>query len=166
MSLFIFQITIKQWDKGQNKESHQNARAAMASAFSITAKPTYSIFNTPCILEQHGDDITTNVFSNGRIKTSVLSPGRVMFDRFQVVDGPEGFELEYLANGDQQQDPQVLGSLNEGWIQARYTWRYSVLEANQIYWMYEEVTLNAMCAEELDEHCFLKSEPSIVFNDL
>jgi hypothetical protein len=166
MSLLIFQITIKQWDKGQSKEPHQSARAAMPTVFSITAEPKYSVFNTSCILEQHGDDIATNVFSNGRIKTSVLSPDRVMFDRFQIVNSLKGFDLEYLANGDLEQSPQALGSLDKGWIQARYTWRYSVLEANQIYWMYEEVTLNAVCVEEFDENCFLKSEPSIVFNDL
>ncbi|MGK0249350.1 MAG: hypothetical protein ACI910_002092 [Oleispira sp.] len=178
MSLFIFQITIKQWDKGQNKPSHESTRANMPSVFSISAKPSFNVFNTPCILEQHGDDIATNVFSKGRIRTSLVSTDRVMFDRFQVVNGSTGPVLEFLHTGHSlvkgerlakaahrvnHDKSLVLGPLNEHWVQARYTWRYSVLEANQIYWMYEEVTLNAMCADELDEKCFLNTAPSIVF---
>ncbi|MFT7409564.1 MAG: hypothetical protein ACI9EX_000135 [Oleispira sp.] len=181
MSLFIFQITIKQWDKGQNKLSHVSTRATMPSVFSVNAPPSFNVFNTPCILEQHGDDIATNVFSKGRIRASLVSADRIMFDRFQVVNGPAGPLLEFLntehslakseslANGEQrvnQDKSLVLGPLNEHWIQARYTWRYPVLEANQIYWMYEEVTLNAMRAAVLDENCFLSTKPSIVFNDL
>jgi hypothetical protein len=181
MSLFIFQITIKQWDKGQNKPLHESIRATMPTVFSISSKPSFNVFNTPCILEQQGDDIATNVFSKGRIRASLVSADRIMFDRFQIVKGPVGPVLEFLntghsvVNGESlakgesgvnQDKSVVLGPLNEHWIQARYTWRYPVLEDNQIYWMYEEVTLNAMRAEVLDENCFLNTKPSIVFNDL
>jgi hypothetical protein len=163
MSLFIFQITIKQWDKGQNKPSHASKRANMPSVFPISSKPSFNIFNTQCILEQHGDDIATNVFSKGRIRASLVSTDRIMFDRFQVVNGSTGPVLEFLNSEVNQDKSVVLGPLNDHWIQARYTWRYRVLEDNQIYWMYEEVTLNAMCAEVLDEECFLNTAPSIVF---
>jgi len=163
MSLLIFQITIKQWDKGQNTPSHQSARAAIPSVYSITTKPAFNVFNRPCILEQHGDDIPTNIFSDGRIKNSILSNDRVMFDRFQIVNDSNGFVLEYLVKGIKT---QTLGQLDQGWIQSRYNWRYSVIEAKQLYWMYEEVTLNAVCLEEFDADYFLKTEPSIVFNDL
>jgi hypothetical protein len=178
MSLFIFQITIKQWDKGQNKPSHASTRANMPSVFPISSKPSFNVFNTPCILQQHGDDIATNVFSKGRIRASLVSTDRIMFDRFQIVKGSTGPVLEFLnsggsfakgeslanaENGVNQDKSVVLGPLNDHWIQARYTWRYPVLEDNQIYWMYEEVTLNAMCAEVLDEKCFLNTAPSIVF---
>jgi len=162
MSLLIFQITIKQWDKGQNSASHQDARSAIPCVFPVSTNPAFNIFDTPCILEQHGDDIATNVFKEGRIRASVLSTDRVMFDRFQVVNSSTGPVLEYWA----RDKPHMLGPLNKYWIQARYTWRYSVLEANQIYWMYEEVTLNAMCAEEFNANCFLETKPSLVFNDL
>jgi hypothetical protein len=169
MSLFIFQITIKQWDKSQNTPAHQAARSAIPSVFTVTAAPTFNIFDSPCILEQHGDDVATNVFTNGRIRASVLSTGAVMFDRFQIINDSTGPKLAFLARDEgivSEKKPQVLGPLNQHWIQARYTWRYSVLENNQIYWMYEEVILNAMCAEEFDGDCFLKVAPSITFNDL
>jgi len=163
MSLLIFQITIKQWDKSQNTPSHQCARAAIPSIYSINTKPTFSVFNKPCILEQHGDDIPTNVFSDGRVKISILSNDRVMFDRFQVVNDSNGFVLEYLVK---EKKTQTLGQLNQDWIQARYNWRYSVIEAKQLYWMYEEVSLNTVYLEEFDADYFLKTKPSIVFNDL
>ena len=161
MSLLIFQITIKQWDKGQNTPSDHSARNALPCVFAITTEPAFNVFNMPCILEQHGDDIATNVFSNGRIRTSVLSADRVMFDRFQIANRSTGPVLEYIAKGE---STQVIGQLNQNWIQARYTWRYSVLENNQMYWLYEEVILNAMCADEFDANCFLNAQPSIVFN--
>jgi hypothetical protein len=63
-------------------------------------------------------------------------------------------------------DAQRLGQLNQSWIQSRYNWRYSVLEAQQVYWMYEEVILNATYMETFDADYFLKTEPSVVFNDL
>jgi hypothetical protein len=163
MSLLIFQITIKQWDKGENTLSHQSARAAIPSVYSINSKPAFKVFDKPCILEQHGDDIPTNIFNDGRIQTSILSNERVMFDRFQIVKDSKGFLLEYLVKG---KSAQTLGLLNQGWIQSRYTWRYSVIEAKQLYWMYEDVTLNAVYMEEFDANCFLKAQPSIVFNDL
>lgn len=163
MSILIFQITIKQWDKGQNTPSHQSARNEIPCVYTITSKPTFKIFNKACIVEQHGDDIPTNVFGDGRIKTSVLSNDRMMFDRFQIVNGLDGFVLEYLVKG---RNTQILGQLNQKWIQSRYNCRYSVIQAKQLYWMYEEVTLNAVYMQEFDDDYFLKTEPSTIFNDL
>ena len=162
MSLFIFQIILKQWDKGQNTPTHQTARAAIPNVYVVNTKPTFKIFNHPCILEQHGDDIPTNIYSNGRIKTSVLSDDRMMFDRFQIINTANGFDLEYLMKGNKN---KLLGQLNNHWIQAQYQWRYSVIEAKQLYWMYEKVTLNAVCLQEFDAEYFLKIEPSIVFDE-
>lgn len=169
MSMFVFQITIKQWDKGHNTPLDQRARNAMPVIFSIAKGPVLSVFNTPCIIDQHGDDLVTNVFSQGRIRASALSADRVMFDRFRIVNEATGPVLEYLPNAfnvKDEESPKVLGQLNEGWIQARYTWRYRVLEDNQIYWMYEEVTLNAIYKKEFDVDCFFKTAPSIVFDNL
>jgi hypothetical protein len=163
MSSLVFQITIKQWDKGQNTPSHQNSRSAMPCIYSITNKTTFNIFNKSCIIDQHGDDIPTNIFSDGRVKTSVISNDRIMFDRYQIVNGSKGLVLEYLVKG---KNSQILGQLNRDWIQSRYTWRYKVIESKQLYWMYEEVTLNATYIEEFDSECFLKTEPSIMINNL
>ena len=34
------------------------------------------------------------------------------------------------------------------------------------YWLYEEVTLNAICINKLNEKVFLNTEPAIVYEDL
>ena len=163
MSLLIFQVLIKQWDKSQRSPSHVTARAAIPNRYTIAAEPAYYVLNKACIIDQHGDDIPTSVFETGRIKTTVLPDGCIRFDRFQVCGDTEGDVLEYLAKGS---NPKIVGSLNLGWIQCQYNWRYGVEEGGQNYWMYEEVTLNAACADQFDVDYFLKTEPRIVFEDL
>jgi len=34
------------------------------------------------------------------------------------------------------------------------------------YWLYEEITLNAICISKLNEKVFLNAEPTIVYEDL
>ncbi|MFT4825610.1 MAG: hypothetical protein ACJAUG_000427 [Halioglobus sp.] len=163
MSLLIFQVIIKQWDKSQRSPSHVSARAAIPIRCIIAAEPAYFVLNKACIIDQHGDDIPTSIFETGRIKTAVLQDGRIRFDRFQVCGDTEGDVLEYLAKG---KEPQILGPLNMGWIQCQYNWRYGVEEGGHNYWMYEEVTLNAVRADQLDVDYFLENEPRIIFEDL
>jgi hypothetical protein len=163
MSQLIFQVIIKQWDKSQRTPSHVSAREAMPIRCTIAAEPAYYVLNKVCIIDQHGDDIPTSIFKTGRIKTAVLQDGRIRFDRFQVCGDIEGDVLEYLAKG---KKPEIIGPLNMGWIQCQYNWRYGVEEGGHNYWMYEEVTLNAVCADKLDVDYFLKTEPRIVFEDL
>ena len=162
MSLLIFQIIIKQWDKGQLTPSHVAARVAIPVRYTIATKPAYYVLDKACIVDQHGDDIPTNIFEDGRIRTAMLPDGRIRFDRFQVCGNPEGDILEYLAKA---KNPQIIGTLNQGWIQCQYNWHYGVKEGGQHYWMFEEVTLNAVCTEEFDADYFLMTEPLIVFKD-
>lgn len=165
MSLLIFQFVIKQWDKSQISILHQTQREAVADRYLISAKPAYHVLDKSCILEQYGDDNVTNVYKNGRIITSVLADGQIQFDRFQVCAHSAGDVLKFLSD---EKAPEVIGSLNQGWIQSRYHWRYKVKHAGQIYWLYEEVVLNAVClevfsAEELRRDYFLTTQPAIIF---
>ncbi|MFT6914041.1 MAG: hypothetical protein ACJAWL_000327 [Motiliproteus sp.] len=162
MNLFVFQFVIKQWDKSQNTLDHQAERAAIPDRYSIKNKPTYKVLGKPCVLEQHGDDLPTNVFKAGRINTAVFPNNYIQLDRFMVTNDPKGDRLEYWINGEIE---KTIGLLNNGWIQSRYRWRYSVIEGGQIYWMYEEVILNAACLDEneLEQDYFLKTEPEIIF---
>jgi hypothetical protein len=160
MSQLIFQVIIKQWDKSQRSPSHVSARAARPIRYTIAAKPAYYVLNKACIIDQHGDDIPTSIFKTGRIRTAVLPDGRINFDRFQIYGDTEGDILEYLTKG---KKPEIIGPLNMGWIQCQYTWRYGVEEGGHHYWMYEEVTLNAACTDQLDVDYFLKTEPQIIF---
>jgi hypothetical protein len=160
MSQLIFQVIIKQWDKSQRSPSHVSARAARPIRYTIAAKPAYYVLNKACIIDQHGDDIPTSIFKTGRIRTAVLPDGRINFDRFQIYGDTKGDILEYLTKG---KKPEIIGPLNMGWIQCQYTWRYGVEEGGHHYWMYEEVTLNAACTDQLDVDYFLKTEPQIIF---
>ncbi|OUR89480.1 hypothetical protein A9Q81_21780 [Gammaproteobacteria bacterium 42_54_T18] len=162
MSVLVFQIVIKQWDKGQSSPEHVAARAAIPARYAVATKPAYYVLDKPCIVDQHGDDISTNVFKNGRIKYGMLPDGRIRFDRFQVCGKEGGDILEYVS---EDKGCQIVGPLNQGWVQCQYSWRYSVEEAGMRYWMYEEVTLNAVCMDEFDDECFLKTEPTITHNN-
>ena len=162
MSILVFQIVIKQWDKGNSSPEHVAARAEIPVRYSVATKPAYYVLDKPCIIDQHGDDISTNVFKNGRIKYGMLADGRIRFDRFQIRGNEGGDILEYVS---EDKRCQIVGPLNQGWIQCQYSWRYSVEEADMRYWMYEEVTLNAACLDELDAECFLKTEPAIALNE-
>ena len=59
-----------------------------------------------------------------------------------------------------------MGSLNNQWLQGKYNGKYSIFESDRYYWLYEEVTVNAICLSELDEKVFLNTEPLIVYEDL
>jgi hypothetical protein len=51
------------------------------------------------------------------------------------------------------------------WIQCKYNCRYSIFESDRYYWLYEEVTLNAVCLKQLNENVFLNTEPAIIYED-
>ena len=160
MHILIFQLVIKQWDKSRRTASDEAARAAIPIRYTIVAKPDFYVLDKPCIVDQHGDDITTSIFKNGRIKYGMLPDGRIRFDRFQVCAKQDGDVLEYLSQGTRS---KAIGLLNQGWIQCQYNWRYGVEEGGLNYWMYEDVTLNAVCTDEFDADYFLQSDPRIIF---
>ena len=162
MNLLIFQIIIRQWDKSQRTPAHVATRAALPDRYTIVAKPFYYASNKACIIDQHGDDLPNNVFNDGRLKYAKLADDQLSFDRFQVSAGADRHVLAYLV---EDKRPVIIGSFDQGWMQCRYNWRYGVEESDQFYWMYEELTLNAVCMDDLDVDFFLKSEPDIIFRD-
>ncbi|MGH8120220.1 MAG: hypothetical protein ACRESK_06355, partial [Gammaproteobacteria bacterium] len=111
------------------------------------------------VIDQHGDDLL-----GGRVKYSQLADGKIRLDRFQV--SLEDKVLEYLGTTESDAAPVIIGSLDSKWIQCKYNWRYGVFESEMYYWLYEEVTLNAICISELNEKVFLNAEPAIVYEDL
>lgn len=160
MNLLIFQIIIRQWDKSQRTPAHVAARAALPDRYVIVAKPVYYASDKACIIDQHGDDLPNDVFKDGRIKYLKLSDEQIRFDRFQVSINAESDVLAYLVK---DKRPVIIGSLDQGWMQCRYDWRYGVEESDQFYWMYEELTLNAVRMDNFDADYFIKSEPDIIF---
>ncbi len=159
MSLLILQIVIKQWDKSQRTETHVLERAKIPDKYPITFPPAFYVLNKKCVIDQHGDDL-----QGGRIKYLQTADGKIKFDRFQICFLDK--VLEYFGSSESGESPIIIGSLNNEWIQCKYNWRYSVFESEMYYWLYEEITLNAICINKLNEKVFLIGEPAIVYEDL
>ena len=156
MSILVLQIIIKQWDKSQRTEKHVQQRAEIPDHYPIALPPAFYAFNDQCVIDQHGDDLLGD-----RITLSQADNGKIKFDRFQVCLNSK--VLDYLDKPESGKAPSTIGSFDNNWIQCKYTWRYSVYEGGFYYWLYEEVTLNAMSINTLDENIFLTSEPSIIY---
>lgn len=157
MSILVLQIIIKQWDKSQRSDKHVKARAEIADRYQIAFPPAVYVCKNQCVIDPHGDDLLGN-----RISYSQPENDKLNFDRFQVC--LNNMTLDYIGEEKTSNSTISLGSLEDNWIQCKYDWRYRVDEGGFIYWLYEEVTLNAISLNSLDENIFLSAEPSHIYN--
>jgi hypothetical protein len=155
MSILVLQIIIKQWDKSQRTKECVEKRAEIPDRYPINFPPALYVFEDQAVIDQHGDDLTGD-----RVTYSREGNGKMKFDRFQVTFNSK--ILEYIDKQDYDKSGETIGSLDNNWIQCKYEWRYSVYEGGYYYWLYEEVTLNAISLSMLNEKVFLNSDPSIV----
>lgn len=156
MSIPILQIITKQWDKGQLSEEDIRRRASIPDRYTIMFPPAVYAFDRSCIIDCHGFTRLA-----GRMKYAKPSRSAIAIDKFEI-DLNEG-KLIYTGSDD---SPQTLGSLRDQWIQCRYQWRYNIHEGGMIYWLYEEVILNAIIVEDINPDIFLISEPTIGYENL
>jgi len=156
MSVLVLQIIIKQWDKSQRTAEHEKLRANVPDRYQITSPSAVYIFDEHCVLDQHGDDI-----QGDRVKYFKDAEGKIQFDRFQI----DGDNIIEYAGSQSQQFPVRIGSLKNQWIQCKYNCRYSIFESDLFYWLYEEVTVNAICIDELNENVFVNAVPVIIHED-
>jgi len=156
MSVLVVQIIIKQWDKSQRTVEHEKLRANIPDRYPLHFPPAIYVFDQSCVIDQHGDDI-----QGDRVKYFKDDKGQIKIDRFQF---DSDHNLEYYAS-QSQQSPLRIGSLNNQWIQCKYNCRYSIFESEQFYWLYEELTLNAICVNKLNEDLFLNVNPAIIYQD-
>jgi len=156
--MLVLQIVIKQWDKRQRIAAHVLERANIPDRYPILFPPALYEFNKQCVVDLHGDDL-----QGRRVKSARMLDGKIKFDRFQVC--LEDKVIEYFGVTKSDKAPRVIGSLNNQWVQCKYTDRYSVFESDFYYWLYEEVTLNAIWVSEFNEEIFLNAEPALVFED-
>ncbi|BCE01193.1 hypothetical protein [Marinicellulosiphila megalodicopiae] len=157
MNTLIFQIHIEQWDKGQKAPDEVMLGEYKTRCFPIQAKPKFFILNSNCIIDRHSnsDDQSTDAITR-KLKTSLLKDGSVMLEQFLVKASDGIIELSYQHKNGQL---ELIGQLNDGWLQASFTWRKSVEQDNQIFWLYEKVTLNAAFVEEFECDYFLSHGP-------
>jgi len=148
MSLLLLQITIKQWDKSQRTEAHEQLRSAMPTQHPIIFPPAFYALDQLCVIDQHGGHLQPN-----RVKYSKQA-NLIYFDRYLI--NLDSLSLTYHdPNADQP--AQIIGCLNNQWLQSHYQCRYSVYESELYYWLYEDVTLNAFYSTAgLDELVFLR----------
>jgi hypothetical protein len=158
MSVLILQIIIKQWDKSQRTEAHVSERANRPDKYPIKIPPAFYVLDKQCVIDQHGDDL-----QGGRIKYSQTTKNNIILDRFQIDLNTN--VLEYSDTSATDDETKTLGSLENRWIQCKYNWRYSIFEKDMFYWLYEDITLNAICLQSLNEDLFLNSEPAIVYKN-
>ncbi|MFT5395969.1 MAG: hypothetical protein ACI85N_001157 [Gammaproteobacteria bacterium] len=159
MSVLILQIIIKQWDKSQRTEAHVSERENRPDKYPIKIPPAFYVFDKQCVIDQHGDDL-----QGGRINYSQSTKGNIKLDRFQIDLNTK--VLEYSDTSETDGETKTIGSLENSWIQCKYNWRYSIFENEMFYWLYEDITLNAICIKSLNENVFMNSEPAIVYEDI
>jgi hypothetical protein len=156
--MLVLQIIIKQWDKSQRTAAHILARANIPDRHPIIFPPAFYAVNKHCVIDRHGDDRR-----GGRLKYAPLADGKIQFDRFQL--NSDDKVIGYFGRTPSDKTPSVIGSLDNQWVQCKYTDRYSVFESDFYYWLYEEVTLNAICLSKFNENVFMDTEPALVFED-
>ncbi|MBL1319834.1 MAG: hypothetical protein COA63_002060 [Methylophaga sp.] len=157
MSILVLQIIIKQWDKSQRTKQHIEERQKAANYYPIAFPAAFYAFDKQCIIDQHGDDLIGN-----RLIYSQPDSQTLQLDRFKV--NLSNKILEYSESADSDIQPTTIGSLDNRWNQCTYNWRYSVYEGGFYYWLYEEVTINAIYLNTLDENVFINTEPEKIVN--
>ncbi len=159
MSVLILQIIIKQWDKSQRSEVHVSMRNNIADSYRVISPPAVYAFDHQCIVDMHGDDRLGN-----RVKYAQTTEGTVKIDRFQITSNNN--ILEYCDTSKSDAEFKTIGLLEDNWIQCKYHWRYSIFEDDMFYWLYEDVTLNAIYTASFNENIFLNAEPALKYEDL
>jgi len=152
MSLLLLQITIKQWDKSQRSDAHEQLRSELPSQHPIIFPPAVYVFDRQCVIDQHGGHLQADRVQHSK-KENIIH-----FDRYLI-----NLDTQQLAYHDPtiDQPPQIIGSINNQYLQSHYQCRYSVYESDLFYWLYEDVTLNALYStDDFNEQLFLSTEPT------
>lgn len=176
MATLVFQVFIKQWDKGQRSDIDVAARDKLACGYQVLAEPEFLIFGHPCIIDQHSINFACEQSDkniNRPLKKSMLADGAIKLERFIISESISGSISEPIANqslileyqADKQEVVKVADlNLDKGWIQVKYNWRYRVETEDQIFWQYEELVLNAALMSRLDSEYFLTTKANAVYN--
>ncbi len=157
--MLALQLIIKQWDKSERTAAHILQRANSPNSFAIKFPPAFYFMNEAILIDQHDGNLR-----HKEIKAEQLADGKIKLDRFEL--DIKNNRLGYFDELNPYKTVKILGSLNKQWIQCKYSHRYSVFEGDFYYWLYEEVTLNAICIDEFNEHTFINNQPTLIFKDL
>lgn len=156
MTILHLQITIKQWDKSQLTQAHKLARAALPVQHEIDLDAVQAANNKQIVIDKHGDDLLGN-----RLQSMQTKKDFFLIDRFRFYI--KNRRVEYKLHANNKNESQKIAQLDRGWLQACYDWRYRVEHEGMIFWLYEEVTLNAGFSDGIKQDLFLSTERSYYF---
>lgn len=157
MKKLVLQIIIHQWDKSQRTEHHEQLRQAMPDRYSISNE-ALTLFDNQVLLDRVGDDVSGNRISYQLIDNHLL------IDRFRF--DLEARTVEFKPRLQADEPPILLATIKDGWAQCQYQWRYRIEEGGFIYWLYENVIVNAGFVEKVDAKLFMRSAPMQRFEHL
>jgi hypothetical protein len=155
MSILVIQTITRQWDKSQLTAEHIEARKQQPDRYLVKQTNSESLFSGKVVLDQHGDDSLGD-----RIQYELFDGDKFIIDCFGFDMGNK--EVAYFPPEDSGQEPELVTTMEDGWIQCQYEWRYRV-DDGAIYWLYEQFTLNARFVESLTDDIFLNAEPESYF---
>lgn len=158
MNKLILQMIIRQWDKSQRSAQDMLARNALPDRYPISLSTAKSLFNDSVIIDQHGDDLLANRLNYQRVDNYLLMDRF----RFDLINQTVEFKAKLTSN----ELPVQLAKIADGWQQYQYQWRYRVEESGYIYWLYENITLNAGFTADFDHQYFIATAPQKSFFDL
>jgi len=156
MSILVIQTITRQWDKSQLSAEHVEAREKLPDRYAFNKAKAESLFSGKVLLEQHGDDTLGD-----RIQYELFDGDKFIIDCFGFDMGNK--EVAYFPPEDSDEETELVTTMDDGWIQCHYEWRYRV-DDGAIYWLYEQFTLNARFVESLTDDIFLNSEPESYFS--
>lgn len=157
MKKLVLQFIIHQWDKSQFTEHHEQQRQELPDSYPI-GNEALALFDDRVLLEQFGDDVSGN-----RLQYQLLD-NYLLIDRFRLDLQTQTVEFKRRLKADEP--PISLTSIDAGWIQCQYKWRYRIDEGGYIYWLYEKVIVNVCFTEINEPGVFVDSSPSQCFNFL
>lgn len=157
MSILVIQTITRQWDKSQLSAEHVEAREQLPDRYLVKTANAESLFSGKVVLDQHGDDTLGD-----RIQYELFDEDKFIIDCFGF--DMENGEVAYFPPEDSGREPELITTMDDGWVQCQYEWRYRVDEGGAIYWLYEQFTVNARLVESLSDDVFMDSEPEFFFN--
>lgn len=157
MSILVIQTITRQWDKSQLTPEHVEARAQLPDRYPVKTANSESLFSGQVVLDQHGDDTLGD-----RIQYELFDGDKFIIDCFGFDMGNK--EVAYFPPDDSDEEPELVTTMNDDWIQCQYEWRYKVEEGGAIYWLYEQFTINARFVDSLSDDVFTASEPEDIYH--
>jgi len=168
MPTLLLQISLKQWDKSQRGEADCTLRDNLSTRHTLQSQPEFMILETPCLLDQNAINLAYSnpTWSHGKqagrlIKMGLQQDGSGILDRFLIHRSSDNRLL--LSFFETPQNTIQVGEISDKWIEAKYEWRYRTEVNNEIFWQYEEVTLNVALAGHYAEDFFLTNQPFQTF---